>query len=168
MHVLVGHVPVLGRSTARRDLVHGDVEAVAPHVIAFARSDCADVPVTRELVCAVVPADDLLAAVLILRPHDRPVLAGAVLLIWVRPGVDGALLQQTEGEVGRLRLHHERLGALVRVGVEVAVHRVGVHERPISLRPVVPLAVVDLVAAAFEDVEGGLVLVAVPRVRSSG
>src|SRR6185437_7741741 len=39
-------------------------------------------------------------------------------------------------------------------------------EGEVALLPVVPLVVVDLVAAAFEDVEGGLVLVAVPVVRA--
>jgi hypothetical protein len=39
-----------------------------------------------------------------------------------------------------------------------------VDEDEVALLPVVTLVVVDLVAAAFEDVEGGLVLVAVPGV----
>src|SRR5256885_13098325 len=57
-------------------------------------------------------------------------------------------------------LHHQGDGLLV-VRVEMPVHRVGVHEDQVALLPVVTLVVVDLVARALEDVEGGLVLVPV-------
>ena len=47
------------------------------------------------------------------------------------------------------------------LGVEVLVHAVHVHDRDVARLPVVAHAVVDLVADAVEDVEGGLVDVAV-------
>src|SRR5581483_4794386 len=74
------------------------------------------------------------------------------------------LLDQAEVHPRRLRLHHQGLRRLVAV-VEVTVHRVGVDDDEVAGLPVVALVVVDLVALALEDVEDGLVLVAVPVVR---
>src|SRR5918997_10199 len=45
----------------------------------------------------------------------------------------------------------------LRVGAEVLVHAVVVHDGDVARLPVVADAVVDLVALAVEDVEGGLV-----------
>ena len=50
---------------------------------------------------------------------------------------------------------------LARVGVEMLVHAVVVHDRDVARLPVVAHAVVDLVARAVEDVERRLVDVAV-------
>ena len=89
----------------------------------------------------------------------RPVLARAELVLALDRAA-AALLDQAHEHPGALGLDDEGDGLLV-VRVEVPVDRVGVDEGQVAGLPVVALVVVDLVAGALEDVEGGLVLVAV-------
>ena len=71
------------------------------------------------------------------------------------------LEQHIHEHVHRLGLENERAGRLCRIRVEMLVHAVVVHDRHVSSLPVVPDAIVDLVALAIEYVERGLVDVTV-------
>ncbi|OLS99727.1 hypothetical protein BJF90_38370 [Pseudonocardia sp. CNS-004] len=71
------------------------------------------------------------------------------------------LEEHVHEHVHGLGLDDQRAGGALGVGVEVLVHAVVVHDRDVAGLPVVALAVVDLVAVAVEDVERGLVDVAV-------
>ena len=71
------------------------------------------------------------------------------------------LEQHVHEQVHRLGLDHQGARRLLRAGVEVLVHAIVMHDRDVAGLPVVADAVVDLVAGAVEDVERGLVDVAV-------
>ena len=163
---LVGHVPVPGRAAAGPDLLLVHVDAEDAHVGCVLRAEHAHLAVARRLPDGVGRRHDLLALLDAVRPDLAPVLARAELLLVVDLAA-AALLDQAEVHPRRLRLHHERLRGLVAV-VEVPVDGVGVHDDEVARLPVVALVVVDLVALALEDVEDGLVLVAVPVVRLAG
>ena len=66
---------------------------------------------------------------------------------------DALLEEHVHEHVHRLRLDDECARRSVRVGVVVFVHAVVVHDRDVAGFPVVADAVVDLEAAAVEDVE---------------
>src|SRR5262245_2317202 len=74
-----------------------------------------------------------------------------------RTSLDELLEQHVHEQVHRLRLEHERSRRPRRIGVEVLVDTVRVHDCDIARLPVVADAVVDLVAPAVEDVERRLV-----------
>ena len=74
---------------------------------------------------------------------------------------DALLEEHVHEHVHRLRLHDQRARRFVRVGVEVLVHAVVVHDRDVAGFPLVPDAVVNLGALAVEDVEHRFVDVAV-------
>src|SRR6185503_13721751 len=71
------------------------------------------------------------------------------------------LEQHVHEHVHGLGLDDERARGPGGARVEVLVHAVVVHDGDVARLPVVADAVVDLVALAVEDVEGGLVYVAV-------
>src|SRR5882724_712397 len=80
---------------------------------------------------------------------------------FLRPRDDGLLEHQVHEQDHRLGLQDQRSRGFHRIGVEVLMHAVHVHDRHVPGRPVVAHAVVDLVALAVEDVERSLVHVAV-------
>src|SRR5262249_43702531 len=71
------------------------------------------------------------------------------------------LEQHVHEQIHRLGLDDQSPGRLLRAGVEVLVHAIVMHDRDIAGLPVVARAVVDFVARAIENVEGGLVHMAV-------
>src|SRR6266540_4182530 len=164
---LVGHVPVLRRPAAGRDLLLIEVEAVRARVGALLVEDPAHPAIARGLPLRVGWLDDLLLGFPAGTPELRPLLPRTEACL-VRERRGSSLLDEAEDHPRRLCLHHQRERALGRGAVVVLVLAVGVDDDEVVLLPLVALAVVDLVALAFEDVEVRLVLMAVAVIETAG
>src|SRR2546428_2543193 len=155
----VGHMPVPRCSAADRDLELREVDASEPHVGLPSRRDDAQVTVARVLPARRRLLHDLALLLHAGRPEARPVDARAE----ARRAELGAaaLLPQPEVHPERLRLENDPAGGMLRVRVEMLVDAVRVDDDRVAALPVVAHAVVDLVAAAVEDVVERLVLMTV-------